>query len=385
MAAPGTGEKTEQPTAKRIRDAARRGEILKSRELGVALVTLAGLGYLVAAGADLYGALQSVLKIGLTFPAGQQLPDFGAIATAEVAVLVAPLAGLFGVTIVAAVLSQAVLGGLGFNASLFAPKPNRLNPAQGLARMFGINALIELGKSLLKVAAIGALGSAALASALPAISVLGRASPEAAASHVGALLTPLLFMLAAGLGLVALADVPLQALQRLGRLRMTRQEVRDEHKQTEGSPEAKAAIRQRQRQAIKRDVRSAIETASVIMTNPTHFAVALRYDPAVDRAPVVVARGRGTVAAVIRELAAERRKPVLSYPLLTRAIYFTSQVGEEVRSDLYLAVATVLAFVFDVDRRLAEAPPTVDVPEKVRFDESGKPLGEGLNPGRSGS
>jgi flagellar biosynthetic protein FlhB len=161
----------------------------------------------------------------------------------------------------------------------------------------------------------------------------------------------------------------------MGRLRMSKQEVRDEHKQTEGSPELKGAIRRRQHEVLRGSARSAVAEATVILTNPTHFAVALRYRPGEDAAPVVVARGRGATAEAIRELAKESTVPILSYPQLARALYFTTRTGHVIREDLYMSVAAVLAFVFNLDAALASggAQPPVDVPAGARFDEKGRP------------
>jgi flagellar biosynthetic protein FlhB len=180
--------------------------------------------------------------------------------------------------------------------------------------------------------------------------------------------------MALALAVIALIDVPAQIFQRAGRLRMSKQEVKDESKQTDGSPELKAAVRRRQHEVLRGSARSAVAEATVVLTNPTHFAVALRYRPGEDGAPVVVARGRGATAQAIRELAAEKEVPVLSYPQLTRAIYYTARTGQVIREDLYLAVATVLAFVFNLDAVLAEGgqQPSVDVPPGARFDEKGR-------------
>jgi flagellar biosynthetic protein FlhB len=155
---------------------------------------------------------------------------------------------------------------------------------------------------------------------------------------------------------------------------MTKQEVKDEHKQTEGSPEMRAAQRRRQAEVLRGSARTAVTEATVVLTNPTHFAVALRYRPGYDAAPIVVARGRGATAEAIRDLARESEVPVLSYPQLARAIYFTARAGQVIREDLYIAVATILAFVFNLDRAMAEgvSQPSVEVPPEARFNEEGR-------------
>jgi flagellar biosynthetic protein FlhB len=177
--------------------------------------------------------------------------------------------------------------------------------------------------------------------------------------------------MAGGLVLIAGVDLPIQIIRLLGKLRMSKQEVRDENKETEGSPEAKQHLRQRQREMSRRSVRKAVATADVILTNPTHFSVALRYDRVNDNAPVVVAKGRGTTALAIRDVAGDEKIPILEYPMLARAVYYTSREGQEIRDDLYPAVATVLAFVFGLNQRAGTVPPAIDVPTTARFDENG--------------
>jgi len=169
-------------------------------------------------------------------------------------------------------------------------------------------------------------------------------------------------------------DVPSQIFQRGRRLRMSKEEVKQEHKESEGSPELKRAIRQRQHEVLSGSARSAVQTATVVVTNPTHFAVALRYDRLKDAAPLVVARGRGETALAIRDLATEGAVPILEYPQLTRAIYYTSRAGHGISEELYVAVATVLAFVFRLDQAQAEglSQPSVLVPDDHRFDENGR-------------
>ena len=179
--------------------------------------------------------------------------------------------------------------------------------------------------------------------------------------------------MAAGLVVIAGIDVPIQAIRLLNKLKMSKQDIRDEHKESEGSPEAKAAIKAKQREVLKRSYRQAVQGAHVVITNPTHFAVALRYDRMSDQVPVLVAKGRGATALAIRELAAEMDVPCLEYPQLARAVYYTSREGQEVRDDLYLAIATVLAFVFGLNAAAGGTPPPVAVPAGARFDENGLP------------
>ncbi len=181
-------------------------------------------------------------------------------------------------------------------------------------------------------------------------------------------------VMAGGLFLIAGIDVPAQIMQRAKRLGMSKQEIKDEHKESEGSPELKGQIRRRQYETLNGSTRQAVAEASVIITNPTHFAVALRYKPGGRCRPVVVARGSDAIAAAIRELADQNGVTVLQYPELARAIYFTSRTGQIVNEGLYMAVATVLAFVFRVENRMASEMdrPFITVPEDLRFDADGK-------------
>lgn len=369
------GDKTEAPTPKRKREAVEQGDILRSREFATALVMLAGVAWLMLAGPSLIGALKAMLAAGFSFDRGD-VEDFQPLRPlAEAGWRLAPsLGALFGIGMVAAILSQAGLGSLGFNGKLIAPKGSRLDPMQGMKRIFGMNGWIELLKSILKVVLLGAIGWYMLSAASHRMLGLASSDLNVAVAELGGELSGILIAMAGGLVLIALLDVPVQLIRLLNKLKMTKQQVRDEHKQTEGSPEAKQHIRQKQRAILSRSVKKAVGSAHVVLTNPTHFAVALRYDRSSDQVPVVVAKGRGATALAIRELAGELGTPILEYPQLARAIYYTSRENQEVRDDLYVAIATVLAFVFGLNEAAkgqAAGQPRVDVPATARFDENG--------------
>ena len=369
-------QRTEAPTPKRRRDAAERGDVLQSKELGTALVVLVGAGWLALAGPMMMGTLQDMIGQGLTFDAGDVRNfDPGAALLRLLGIVALPLIGLFALTLAAAVGAPAMLGSLGLRGRALAFKADKLNPLSGMKKIFGLQGLIELGKSMAKVALLGGVGLWLLLSQSRATIGLGAEDIRTALGGVGHTFIVAVLIMAAALALIGAIDVPAQIYQRLQRLKMTKQEAKDEHKQTEGSPEAKAAIRRRQYEVARNSARGAIAEATVVLTNPTHFAVALRYRPGVDAAPSVVARGRGVTAEAIRALAAEHQVPLLSYPQLTRALYYTSRVGQAIREDLYMAVATVLAFVFNLDAALAAGgrQPAVEVPQALRFDTSGRP------------
>jgi flagellar biosynthetic protein FlhB len=368
-------QKTEDPTPKKLQDAAKKGDVLQSRELGTAMVVVAGAAWLALMGPASVGALETMLSDGLSFGADDvKTFDPGGAALRLLMLVAVPMVALFGITFLATLVGPALLGSLGFRGQAIAFKGNKLNPLTGIKRIFGAQGLIELVKSLVKVALIGSIGAWLLLSELPRIIGLGVRDTRAAIGDVGGTFLFTVLMMAGALALIALIDVPVQKLQRTRKLRMTKQEVKDEHKQSEGSPEVKGHIRAKQREIARAGARKAMGEATVVLTNPTHFAVALRYDQGKDAAPIVVARGRGVTAEAIRDLAGELDVPLLSYPELARALYYTTRAGQFVREDLYLAVATVLAFVFNLDaaRAAGHSPPPVQVPPEARFDTEGR-------------
>lgn len=372
---PDRDEKTEAPTGKRLSDAAKDGDVLQSKDLGTALVVMSGAAWIALGGPWLLDACEQVLKSALTFRADDITGFDPAQAFFRLAVpVVLPLAILFGLTLVAAVGTPAMLGSLGFRWSAVGFKPAKMNPLSGMKRIFGPQGLIELGKSLAKIIVLGGVAWWMLRGRMSEIMGLGRQDIAAALGDIGHVFTISVLVMAVALVVIAGIDVPMQVFQRTARLRMTKQQVKDEHKESEGSPEMKGHLRAKQREVLSGSARKAIKEATVVLTNPTHFAVALRYRPGFDAAPIVLAKGKDDVAAAIRELANDNAVPMLSYPQLTRALYFTSRAGEIIREDLYIAVATVLAFVFNLDRAMAEGvgQPQVDVPAAARFDENGR-------------
>jgi flagellar biosynthetic protein FlhB len=234
--------------------------------------------------------------------------------------------------------------------------------------------LIELFKSLAKVVLLGAIGFWIIWDRLEAIVHMGQSGIRPALVELGSLFVIACLVMAGALFIIAGIDIPAQMFQRSKRLNMSKQDLKDEHKETEGSPELKGQIRRRQYELLNRSARSAISEASVVITNPTHFSVALRYRLGEDSVPVVVARGRGDTALAIRELANEKGVPLMQYPELARAIYYTSQAGQAINEQLYMAVATVLAFVFRIENKMASEMdrPHITVPDDLRFDADGR-------------
>lgn len=371
----GGGEKTEKPTQKKLNEAAKKGDILQSRELGTALVVMAGIAWLAVTGPSLIDALSKMLTDALRFRR-EDIVDFSPAARGAelLAGIAIPAAGVMLATFVAAIAAPALLGSLGFRPGAFAPKASKMNPAAGIKKIFGTQGLIELVKSIAKIGLLGSIGVWVVWDRLTQITALGKMGVAPAVADVGNIFILVCLVMAAGLFLIAGIDVPAQIMQRGKRLAMSKQEIKDEHKESEGSPELKGQIRRRQFEVLNGSTRQAVAEASVILTNPTHFAVALRYKPGVDAAPVVVARGCDAIAAAIRELADQNGVTVLQYPELARAVYFTSRAGQIVNEGLYMAVATVLAFVFRVENRMAGEMdrPFITVPEDLRFDADGR-------------
>jgi flagellar biosynthetic protein FlhB len=370
------GERTEAPTPKRRREAAERGDRPNLGELGPALTTIVGGIWLLASGGTLADRLGAVVRGGLAFHHSPGAGFDAGGAALRLALGVAPaLAVALAATAFAALVAGLASGGGRFDTSALGPKWSRINPAAGLARMFGSQALGGLGKALLKAAGVGAAAAFALAGLVPYAAALAAADPGPAATLAAARIARVLLAGGAALGCVAAISTPFALLAWLKRLRMTRQEVLDEHKEQEGSPEARAARRRRQREQARAGVRPALTQANVVITNPTHFAVALRYDRERDRAPVAVARARGDAALAIRDAARDLGLPVIDHPELARALYFTSRRDREIAPELYAAAATVLAWVFSLDRAGARRPaPQPPVPNSLRFDENGRPL-----------
>ncbi len=368
------GEKTYDPTPKRRQDAAKKGDVLRSKEVATAIAIFVGGLWLMLGGPWLLEGLKRTAKHAFRFDRGD-IDDFApeSLMLASLEEVLPPVM-LLGLTILAVtVTSQLLVGDGRFVPANLALKGSRLNPASGLKRMFGTQGLIELGKGLLKIGLLGTIAVWWGMGAVPPLLGLGRGELETQLSAAWDAGATLLMLLAAGLVVIAMIDWPIQYLRQMKRLKMTHQEMRDENKQNEGSPENRAAQRQRQREIARGGVTKAMDKAQFLLTNPSHFAVALTYDPQLAPAPVVLAKGRGEKALAMRELAAERGLTVLEYPRLARSVYFTTRESQVVREELYVAIAALVAFVFSLKRGEQPVRPYVDVPVALRFDAEGRP------------
>lgn len=373
MAEETPGEKTFAPTEKRRKDAAERGDVIRPRELGTAISVMGGAAWLQFSGPWLLDILGSTTRAGLTWDrASIESFDAGVLMRSALIAALPPVFALGGLLMVAALISQLGLGEGRWVAGNLAPKASRLNPLSGLKRMFGPQGWIELAKGLAKLALLGTIAWFWIKGRLAGLLVLGSGDLPAQLAFAWNALLALLFALGAGLVIIALVDYPIQWLRRMRRLKMSLQDLKDESKESEGSPERKAAIRQRQRQIAMGGMQAAMREAQFVITNPTHFSVALSYDPEKAPAPVVLAKGRGEKALAMRELAAELSVPVLSSPALARSVFFTTRENQMIREELYAAVAAVLAFVLALKR--GDTPPDlqVSVPSELRFDAEGR-------------
>jgi flagellar biosynthetic protein FlhB len=344
------GEKTEEPSQRRLQEARERGQLPRSRELSTFAAMLGGSVALAAVSSSLAGHMSQIMRHSLSFDRSslESVDSLsGSLSSACMSALTA-LLPVFGTLIALVLLASIALGGWNFSPQAMAPDFTRLSPLSGIKRLFGLHGATELGKALLKCAAVGAVCTSIIWRLFGDVMSLARMDPLAAIGRGSHLLVWAFVWLCASLALVAAVDVPLQMFQFKRSLRMTRQEVRDESKELDGRPEIKQRIRQMQQAIARRRMMHKIPGADVVVVNPTHFAVALKYDPSKMRAPRVLAKGVDIVAANIRRIAEEHRVPVFESPKLARALYRSTDLDKEIPAGLYMAVAQVLSYIFRI-------------------------------------
>lgn len=366
-------ERTEEPTPKRLQQARDKGQVARSRELNTVAVLLAGAGGLMVFGPQMLTGLIDLFRDALSFDRGialhtDQLGQRLGVFLLKGLLVTAPLAV---VLFLVALLAPMALGGLAASAQALAPKWEKLDPVKGLKRVFGPQGLMELFKALGKFLVITVAGALILWTLAGDILDLARMPLLPALARAAWLCGWAFVSLASVLLLIAAVDVPFQIWQHTRQLRMTRQEVKDELKDTEGKPEVKAKMRQTQREMARGRMMEDVPGADVVVTNPTHYAVALRYERE-ERAPRVVAKGTDHVAEAIRELAQEHGVECLEAPPLARALYGSTDIGQEIPASLFVAVAQVLAYVYqlkNVDGASTTAPtPPTDLPVPAELD-----------------
>jgi flagellar biosynthetic protein FlhB len=370
-------ERTEQASGKKQSEAREKGQVARSKELSTVLVLLAGGGGFLFLGDDLVAGLMQAMRDGLVIDRASMFDDTAMQRLFGEAVVAAlwNVMPFFAVLVIAAVAAPLAMGGWSFSLHPLQPDLKKMDPIKGLKRVFSWKGLVELVKALAKFCLVGSVGYLLLEAKLEGFLTLGEQSLEQGIAGLGNDLIWIFFLLSSTLIVVALVDVPFQLWDFARQQKMTRQEVKDEHKETDGSPEVKGKIRRMQLEMAQRRMMEEVPKADVVVTNPTHYAVALRYDQDKMGAPVVVALGADEVAGHIRRIALANGVPILSAPPLARALYFSTKLNEEIPAGLYLAVAQVLAYIFQL-RNYTQAGgaapklnPDLPIPDDLRRDK----------------
>ena len=370
-------DKSEEPTEKRLRESREKGQIARSKELNTLAVMLAGTGALLASGGDLATAMMQVMRgsFSLSREVLMSEQSMGLLLLAAGKVALEALMPLLLALLIASIVGPIALGGWLFSAEAMAPKFSRMNPLAGLKRMFSVTALVELVKALAKFLIILAVALSVLASDQDDLLAMAHEPIEMAILHAAQVVGWSALWMSCGLILIAAVDVPFQLWDNKQKLMMTKQEVRDEYKDSEGKPEVKQRIRQLQREMAERRMMQAVPQADVIITNPTHFAVALKYDPAKGNAPMLLAKGSDFTALKIREIAQEHGVMLLESPALARAVFYSTELDQEIPAGLYLAVAQVLAYVYQLRQyktgkgKRPSPLPDLPIPPDLRRDQ----------------
>ncbi len=377
MSEESSSERTEEPTARRLEKAREEGQIARSVELNTAVLLVTATMFFTFSGQWMFDKLGQLFVYQLQFDRkvmdkAELLPAIFAQSVFDGYVIIFPIMITLAVL---AVLSTGLTGGFIFSAKLLMPNFGKLNPMSGLARIFGIKAIIELGKSILKFSIVTVILFLTVMHNMEALLNLNRMDLNVAVKQAGSMIVDACFWMSMGLVFIALLDVPLQIYQVNKKLKMTKQEVKDEMKDSEGRPEIKAQIRRRQREMANNKMMSKVKDADVVITNPQHFAVALQYDPTSDGAPILIAKGADELARKIREIAKEEGVEIFEAPELARALYFTTKLETIIPEELYHAVAQVIAYVFSLNDAYSKSSrfvkPKPKIPENMRFDENG--------------
>jgi flagellar biosynthetic protein FlhB len=378
MSEKSSAEATEEATSRKLKNARDEGQVARSIELPAAAVTIGAILVFYMIGSSWMAKIANLFAKGFTFDKKTlDNPDLLATTFAHQAgegfLLIVPI---LLVTSVLAVLASGGTGGYLFSMKSTAPNFGKLSPLEGMKRMFGTRAFLELGKSILKFSLVTTVLWLLISRQLDQLMQMGQMGLEPALTAAGIMIGESALWLSLSLLVIALLDAPYQRYAFMKRMRMTKQEIKDEMKDMEGRPEVKAQIRQRQREMATARMMQKVKDADVVITNPEHFAVALSYDPTGDGAPILLAKGSDHIARVIREEAAKHGVEIFNAPPLARALYFSTKIDHPVPEALYLAVAQVIAYVFSLaDIRPGVQPmmrPSPKVPPSMQFDVDGK-------------
>jgi flagellar biosynthesis protein FlhB len=370
-------DRTEEPTARRLQTAREDGEVARSVEAPAAAVVISAAAVLVLWGGDIGSRLKALFAAGFVvdrkaLSSVEMIPAILADQLGQAFLIIAPL---FIATVLAAVIGSGITGGYLFSMKSVGPNFDKLDPIAGLSRILGTKALVELFKTVSKFLLVFGIVAWIIDDKIVSLIGLGNVSLESALGAAGDILVHATLTMALSLLVIAAFDSLYQRYKFSERMRMTKQEIRDEMKQMEGQPEVKAQIRRRQREMSSSRMIERIKDADVVITNPEHFAVALAYDPAGDGAPVLVAKGLDEVAFRMMEEARKCGVHVFQAPPLARALYFTTKVGQTIPDKLFFATAQVIAYVFSLNSfnptQSPPLPPTVEVPDDMIFDGNG--------------
>jgi flagellar biosynthesis protein FlhB len=364
-------ERTEEATAKRLEDAREKGQVPRSKELNSMALLLAAAGGFLILGEGMLDELGELLRHGLAIEQARNLDKAAVmeVLTGTVLHSMIIIAPLLLWLMVVVIMTPLGLGGWSFSTKAISFKLEKLDPIKGLGRMFALRGLMELLKVLAKFALVAAISGSILWSLIGELLGLADEPLHAALAHVAKLCSWSFLASSCALIIIAAIDVPFQLWQHNKQLKMTKQEVKDESKETDGRPEVKGRIRAMQQEMSRRRMMEAVPNADVVITNPTHYAVALRYDNFNMRAPVVVAKGADLIAAQIRNVASQHDVTIVSAPPLARALYASTDIDREIPGELYVAVATVLAYVYQLKAAFENGWMPPDQPDNLPIPE----------------
>ncbi|MCH1609721.1 MAG: flagellar biosynthesis protein FlhB [Luminiphilus sp.] len=371
-------EKTEEPTPRRLSKAREEGQIARSTEITVAASVISVAIYLFLFGNSLLGNVANIFAQGLVFDSLAVLePQVAAgrlgDAMVEALLSILPILVLTGVVVLAC---SGLIGGYNFSWKSLQPKASKFNPIAGLKRIFGMQALVKLGTSVAKAVLVGGVTYFLIDASITDFAEISLMALEPGLTASASILTTAFLVASSTLIVIALIDAPYQVYQHNEKMKMSLKEVKDERKDTEGSPEVKQRIRQKQREVSAARMLDAVAEADVVITNPEHFAVALAYDPSSEDPPKVVAKGADLMAERIRERAGEEGVPLFQSPVLARALFFTTEIEAFIPEPLFEAVAQVIAYIFNINSinrsNILRDKPTPRVPDNMVFDSEGR-------------
>ncbi|ODC04145.1 flagellar biosynthesis protein FlhB [Terasakiispira papahanaumokuakeensis] len=369
-------EKSEEPTSKKFEEARKEGQVARSKELSTFLLLLFGGMSILIFGAWVADAAIQMMRFNFSI-------DREAVTSTSMMAIHLKNSAIIALQVIlpilfalflSGILSQIAVGGWNWSGKAIAPKGSRMNPVKGIKRIFSKNSVVELGKATAKLFLVGGTAVGIVLSLKNDFTALGFMAPEQAMARGAYMVLWAFVAISACLIAVVLIDVPWQLHQHKEQLKMTKQEVKDENKNTEGNPEIKSRIRRLQYEMAQRRMMADVPKADVVITNPQHYAVALQYDEQGNSAPLMLAKGADEIAFKIREIAQHHDIPTLELPPLTRALYHTTEIGDEIPQALYMAVAQVLAYVYQLRQAKAgrvKRPshlPDIEVPEDFRYD-----------------